>query len=233
MMLPFATVTGTGLNLAEMKKHGIGLLLEPRLAHKPWAVRAATSWPHGVILDVGSWGCFTEGRALRWLDVLNMWAAWGRGLRGRRGRREVAAVILPDIVCGGAESWAMSMACAPLAAEMFPGATILAPVQPGTPKAWLERWGAGFFVGGRTEQDKVGLTSTLRRMHPDAWIHVGRVNTMGRIAAIKIAGADSFDGTSATRYSSTAGPIAAWAATPRQLDLEGAAGLEALLGGIV
>lgn len=40
-----------------------------------------------------------------------------------------------------------------------------------------------------------------------AWLHVARVNTQRRISICLEAGADSFDGTSVSRFAKTIGPL--------------------------
>jgi hypothetical protein len=62
----------------------------------------------------------------------------------------------------------------------------------------------GIFLGGSTEWKLAtmydwGLLACAARR----WYHIGRVNTRRRIRLAAEAGADSFDGTSASRYSDT------------------------------
>jgi hypothetical protein len=56
----------------------------------------------------------------------------------------------------------------------------------------------------------------------NCYLHVGRVNSQRRIAICAAAGADSFDGTSVTRYAVTMRPLDA---ARRQSDLFPASGI--------
>ena len=59
----------------------------------------------------------------------------------------------------------------------------------------------GLFVGGSTEH-KLGTMMQWGALAKDVgcWLHVGRVNSAKRIEYCGIAGAQSFDGTGATKY---------------------------------
>jgi hypothetical protein len=62
----------------------------------------------------------------------------------------------------------------------------------------------GVFVGGSTQWklDTMGTWAALARER-GAWCHVARVNTPLRIRKCALAGATSFDGSSASRYAVT------------------------------
>lgn len=62
----------------------------------------------------------------------------------------------------------------------------------------------GLFLGGTTEYKIREMYAWGMVAHAwRRWFHVGRVNTRRRIRLCAEAGADSFDGTSASMYSST------------------------------
>jgi hypothetical protein len=62
----------------------------------------------------------------------------------------------------------------------------------------------GLFLGGTTEFKLREMYAWGMVAHAwKRWFHVGRVNTARRIRLCAEAGADSFDGTSATMYSIT------------------------------
>lgn len=60
----------------------------------------------------------------------------------------------------------------------------------------------GIFIGGSTEWklETMAMWGDLATSF-GAWCHVGRVNSVRRIRKCALAGATSFDGTSASRYS--------------------------------
>lgn len=60
----------------------------------------------------------------------------------------------------------------------------------------------GVFVGGSTDWKLATLYDwAALAQSRGAWCHVGRVNSVRRIRLCHLAGVDSFDGTSASRYS--------------------------------
>jgi hypothetical protein len=96
-------------------------------------------------------------------------------------------------------SWVPTLACL--------GVTLLIPVQDGMERHHIEPHVShtiGIFVGGSTEWKEHSMPM-WGRLAADAgcWLHVGRVNTMRRIRLCHLAGADSFDGTSVTRFACT------------------------------
>ncbi len=126
-------------------------------------------------------------------------------------------VVLPDIVAGGRASLDFSMSWI----ERLRGiAPLLLAVQDGmseTDIRSLISHEIGVFVGGSTEWkcSTVMQWGALCRER-GAYLHVGRVNSAKRISLCISAGADSCDGSSATRFSVHAEPLAAAA---RQMDL--------------
>jgi hypothetical protein len=113
-------------------------------------------------------------------------------------------VVLPDIVAGGERSLAFSMNWAArldrscpqlLAVQDGMTAEMVAPLV-GPPR--------GIFVGGtdKFKETTLPLWAELARER-QCYLHVGRVNTKRRIALCAAANADSFDGSSASRYAVT------------------------------
>ena len=194
-MQPYATITGTRRNIAEMRKHGWALLLTPDTT-----IRGGMKPPGDFryALDNGAWGCHQRG--LPFDDV-----AFGE-LVQRWGER-AEWVVLPDIVAGGLCSLAFSLSWM----SRIDGLRLLA-VQDGmTPDDVRPHLGAGvgLFLGGSTEW-KLATIYMWGELASEVgcYYHVARVNTRRRIKKCALAGADSFDGTSATRFSVNAGWLA-------------------------
>jgi hypothetical protein len=132
-------------------------------------------------------------------------------------------IALPDIVVGGLDSLALSLAwLARLRAhDAFAGQALMLVVQDGVgPEDVAALIGPllGIFVGGSTEWKLATMKqwAALARSR-DALCHVGRVNTARRIRLCAAAGVDSFDGTSASRFAGTLWPLEL---ARQQLDLE-------------
>ena len=113
-------------------------------------------------------------------------------------------VVAPDIVGGGLPSLKMSKSWLPFLRQH--GRRRLIAVQEGMTRADLEPLVSdtvGIFVGGASAEWKM---DTLRdvwgplRKDTGCYLHVGRVNSRKRILACGAAGADSFDGTSVTKF---------------------------------
>lgn len=185
-IIPYATSTRTRRNVAALRAAGWRLFVTPE-----------SQTTHGMpyAMDNGAWGAYQRGE--RWAEepFLAMVDELGEG---------ADFIVLPDIVVGGRRSLDRSAAWAPRLSLVAP---ILLPVQDGmTPDdvRGFARENIGLFVGGSTEW-KLGTLPMWARFakEHDLWLHVGRVNTMRRIRVCQMAGATSFDGTSATRYAVT------------------------------
>lgn len=187
-MIAYASRTGTRRNLAALRKAGWRLLVSATGALRPEGFRYA--------LDNGAWSAyqqgtpFDEGKFETALNKLGAGADW---------------VTLPDIVAGGMDSLALSLRWRDRVLAASPYA--LLPVQDGmTIEAVRPCLGprVGIFVGGSTEWKlaTLPLWGALGR-ELRCWVHVGRVNTQRRITSCALAGATSFDGTSASRYAVT------------------------------
>ena len=192
-MIPMATGTGTRRNLAAMRAAGWGLVLTP---DRP---ELREGFPvYGI--DNGAWGCHQRKEPWneqRWLDLL--------------APNSAAALwcVLPDVVEGGAASLDRSLW---YLQEMgsVPAHWLIA-VQDGMTYADLVPHVSpqvGLFVGGSTEWKEQSLPTWGRLARESGcWLHVGRVNSQRRIKLCAMAGADSFDGTSVTRFAKTLPPL--------------------------
>lgn len=188
-MKAFATNTQGARNLAALREAGFGILLTPGQHANP------PEWCDLYAIDNGRWAA---------KDNPELWDAKAfRELCEARGSK-AHFVVVPDIVCGGRQSLDFSLTWIDFC--MHFRRPLLA-VQDGMDAkdvgAILERKPSlGIFVGGSTEWKERTMygwgmvAHALRR-----YLHVGRVNTQRRIRLCAEAGADSFDGTSATMFS--------------------------------
>lgn len=187
--MAYASRTGTQRNLALLRARGWGLIVSATGVHR-------TEGFERYAIDNGAWTAYAQKRP--WDDV-----AFERvvGLFGG-GADFIAA---PDIVTGGLESLRLTEAWLPRLDGI--GRRRLIPVQDGMASADVAPFlgpDVGVFVGGSTafKLSTMAAWGQLAREH-GAYCHVGRVNTARRIRLCAAAGADSFDGTSATRFAST------------------------------
>ncbi len=192
-MQAYASRTGTRRNLASLREAGWGLLLSP-------AGCLRTEGFSRIVLDNGAWSAYQQGRPF---DA----AAFEHAVERFAGH--VDWIVVPDIVCGGLCSLRFSESWLPALSRY--GTQLLIPVQNGVvPRDVAPLLGpaCGLFVGGDSswKEQTLPLWGELafeRRCH----LHVGRVNTARRIHLCALAGAHSFDGTSASRYSCTLGRL--------------------------
>jgi hypothetical protein len=188
-MLAYATTTRTRRNVAALRAAGWRLLLSPeaQTLHEGFS----------YALDNGAWGAYQSGRdwqpeRFRAL-VLRFGAAadW---------------VVAPDVVGQALPSLAQTKDWLAFCLDHCP--RVLVALQDGMSPRMVHRLPLtgrlGFFVGGSTEWKKATLPmwGQLARSI-GMWLHVGRVNTARRIRLCQMAGAHSFDGTSASRYAVT------------------------------
>ena len=190
-MLGYATSTGTRRNLAGLRAAGWGLLLTPD--------RPEARGFDRILIDNGAWGCFQRKEP---------WDA-GRFVRLLALHPTAQIVVAPDIVCGGDSSLALSLSWLDRLAQ--PGRIVLIPVQDGMCATDLaSHVGAqvGLFVGGSTawKESSLPMWGALAQA-AGCYLHVGRVNSARRIRLCAMAGADSFDGTSASRFAVTLPPL--------------------------
>jgi hypothetical protein len=191
-MIAYASRTGTARNLRALRDHGWRLLVS--------AAGALRSEGFPYALDNGAWSAYSKGTPFdeRAFDLalrkLGSSADW---------------TVAPDIVAGGLASLDLSLKWLPRVLSESPRALIA--VQNGMIDADVRPFlgeRVGIFVGGDTEWKlrTLPLWGGVARS-VGCWLHVGRVNSAKRIHACAIAGAHSFDGTSATRYAKTVGPL--------------------------
>lgn len=186
-MLPYASRTGTRRNLAVMRSAGWRILVtpaEPRTEGFPYA------------LDNGAWSAFQTGTPWNEEAFVRLCATLGDG---------ADFVVAPDIVAGGLDSLRLTEAWLPRRASV--ARIRLVAVQDGMSADDVRPLlgpAVGIFVGGSTAwklwtMRAWGMLARERGAH----LHVGRVNTARRIRLCQDAGADSFDGTSVSRYATT------------------------------
>ena len=186
-MVAYASRTGTRRNLAALREAGWRLLVSAR------GVLRNEGFPYAI--DNGAWTAFQKGEPF---DV----PAFERAVEW--GAAAADWLILPDIVGGGLASLRFSMEWAPRLAGLCP---LLLAVQDGMTPGDVESEvgpGIGIAVGGSTEWKEQSLPA-WGRLAADrgAYLHVLRVNTARRIDLCRDAGADSFDGSSVTRFVKT------------------------------
>lgn len=207
MLIAYASRTGTRRNLAALRGAGWRLLVSAAacLRHE--------GFPYA--LDNGAWTAYQQGRPFDERAFEVALRKLGRGADWS---------VLPDIVEGGAASLEVSLRWMRRVLDESPRALLA--VQDGLTPADVRPFlgeRVGIFIGGSTpwKLATVDQWSQLGR-EVGCWVHVGRVNTARRISLCVGAGATSFDGTSASRYSKT---VRRLDAARRQLGFSG------LLGG--
>jgi hypothetical protein len=127
-------------------------------------------------------------------------------------------VNVPDVVADAAATLRRWHEWLPeLQARGLPASYVLQDGQENVPVPWNDC--AAVFVGGSTEfkLGPVAAELVAEAKRRGLWVHVGRVNTRKRASYIASIGADSFDGTSFSRFRHTHLPNGlAWAAAPVQ-----------------
>lgn len=146
-------------------------------------------------LDNGAWTAFQKGEPF---DV----SAFEAAVEWADGRADW--LIVPDIVAGGLDSLRYSMEWIPRLQGQAP---LLLAVQDGMQPADVAAMvgpDLGIAVGGSTEWKERTLPAWGRlAREKGAYLHVLRVNSARRIAICRDAGADSFDGSSVSRFACT------------------------------
>lgn len=152
----------------------------------------------GYALDNGAWPAHAQG--LEWDE-----AAFIRALD--RFGAEADFVVCPDVVADREASLIRTREWLPRLLARPELRLILIAVQDGMTHDEIAQLAddprIGIFIGGSTAW-KLQAIMPWGRWAKDRglYVHVGRVNSSKRIALCAQAGADSFDGTSATRFSS-------------------------------
>jgi len=186
-MIGYASRTGTRRNLDALRAAGWRLLVTPACIRTE-GMRYA--------LDNGAWSAYRRGVAWDPDPFLDAVRQLGSG---------ADFVVLPDIVGAGAASIRRSRTWLPFLCGYT--RLVLVPVQDGVDPADvvpLLGENVGLFIGGTTawKLDTLGYWGGVAAKI-GCYLHVGRVNTQRRIARCHAAGAQSFDGTSVTRYAAT------------------------------
>lgn len=184
-LVGYASRTGTKRNLAALRAAGWRLLVSAQ------GCLRTESMPYAM--DNGAWTAFQQGipfdggAFMRAVDKVGENADW---------------IVIPDIVAGGIRSLEFSLSWM----DKLRGlpARLLLAVQDGMNPDDVREYlspAVGIFIGGTTEwkestADQWGRLARRR----NCYLHVGRVNSQRRISICAAAGANSFDGTSASRY---------------------------------
>jgi len=188
-MICYASRTGTRRNLAALRKAGWRLVVSRTGS---WRTEG---FAYGI--DNGAWSDFRSGRDFD--------DARFEALVDRLGR-EADWVVAPDIVEGGLDSLRLSLVW--LAPLLVRTRLVLIPVQDGMEPDDLVKivmpGRIGIFLGGSTKWKLDRMVEWGKWCaEQGVYYHVGRVNTARRFRLAHIAGADSVDGSSASRYSVT------------------------------
>ena len=190
-MIPYASRTGTHRNLKALRQAGWRLLISATGVHR------SEGFAYGI--DNGAWTAHQNGED--W-DSVNYRGKFERLVSTHGARADW--IVLPDIVCGGLASLERSLMWLETLRQALPEAMLLIPVQNGMETFDVEPWldaHTGVFVGGDTrwKEQTMHVWGQLCG-RASTHLHVGRVNTRRRIKLCAMAGAASFDGTSASRY---------------------------------
>lgn len=200
-LIGYASRTGTRRNLAALRA------AEWRLLVSATGVLRTEGMPYA--LDNGAWTAFQQGRPFdeaafsHALDRVGEGADW---------------VVVPDIVAGGLRSLDYSLKWLERL-RGFPGRLLIA-VQDGMEIDDVREVLSpvvGVFVGGSTgwKEATAGAWGSVARRR-NCYLHVGRVNSVRRIRICAAAGANSIDGTSASRFALSLPPLDA---ASRQADM--------------
>lgn len=199
-MIAYASRTGTRRNLAALRSASWHLMVSAR------GVLRHEGFPYA--LDNGAWTAFQKKEPFnvpafeKAVKLLGTGAEW---------------IALPDIVMGGKASLDLSISWLRRLRRRVAlrGQHFMLVVQNGMESGVLlgriKRIvgpTVGIFVGGDTEWKLATVKFWSDLVHSLGGIcHVGRVNTAKRIGIIGRAGADSFDGSNASRFSKNLLPL--------------------------
>jgi hypothetical protein len=189
-MISYASNTQGKRNLKALLDANWRILLTPgKHGNPPKGFRFA--------IDNGAWGAFKNNLPFNW-----------EGFADLVDRHGGAAdfIIVPDVVANAKASLELSRAWFDrLNHYVRPLLAVQDGMEPQEIGVILERYPRmGLFLGGSTEWKLKTMYSWGMVAHAfRRYYHVGRVNTVRRIRLCQEAGADSFDGTSATMYSCT------------------------------
>jgi hypothetical protein len=188
-MIAYASNTGTRRNLEALRKNSWRILLTPDKPTPKDGLQFA--------IDNGAWKAYQQKTPFDYAAFEDLVTRWGCA---------ADFVVIPDIVGDGAASLQFSVEWLPKLRHLK---HLLLPIQDGMTAhdvgmVLRQNVKVGLFLGGTTEYKlremyAWGMVAHAWRRH----FHVGRVNTQRRIRLCAEAGADSFDGTSASMYSCT------------------------------
>jgi len=182
---PYASRTGTKINLEELHRTGWRLLVSARGVMRTEGFRYA--------IDNGAWTSFTKGQPFDFKAFEKVVSLLGD---------DADFIVLPDIVEGGLWSLQMSLEWIPRLQGV--GERRLLAVQDGMTPAHVAPYlgpDLGIAVGGSDEW-KLSSLAVWGQLARDAgcYLHVLRVNSQKRIRLSHAAGAHSFDGSGPSRW---------------------------------
>lgn len=188
-MMAYASRTGTRRTLAAMREAGWGLMVSAKGSLR---TEGFNRW----CLDNGAWTAHQKNEPFDAAAFLTAYRQIGPG---------ADFCILPDIVAGGLDSLAYSLLWREKLGDSL--CPLLLAVQDGMAPAdvghLVGRY-LGIFVGGTTKFKEQTLPQWGRLARIcGAYLHVGRVNTARRVKLCAMAGANSIDGTSVSRFVDT------------------------------
>ena len=195
-MIGYATVTGTLRNMAALRAAGWGTLYSAAgwLPSHDWVGEKGIP---ECIGDSGAWHHHSQGTPFNNVNYERL-LVWIRPLKPR-------FVMLPDIVGAGSQSLDLSLHWLPIVrlAGLTPALVVQDGMLPDHVRNLIGPQLA-LCIGGSTEWklQTLGTWCKLARER-GAWSHVLRVNTGRRIRLCERAGADGFDGTSASKFVNT------------------------------
>lgn len=187
-MIAYAAQTGNKRTTRMLLAAGWGVMISPASRGKPVeGMRYA--------IDNGAWSAFVKG---------TKWDAGAFLKLMEAAASDADFAVVPDIVGGGLSSLERSAQWIP---RLRGSCRLLLPVQDGMTQADVEpllRGGVGIFLGGTTQWklDTMIAWGSLAASK-GLYLHVGRVNTARRLSLCAAAGADSFDGSSVSKFSRT------------------------------
>ncbi len=190
-MIGYASSTGSRRNLDALSAAGWRLLFTPE------TYRPGVSRRFRFAVNNGAWGAFQKKQAFDDSAFKTLIERCGA---------QADFVIIPDIVAGGVQSFEFSLSWM---SYLKPLRLLLLPVQDGMTAELVAPFlrahpNTGIFLGGSTEWKLREMYAWGMVAHSlNRYYHVGRVNSARRIQLAAEAGADSFDGSSATRFSKT------------------------------
>lgn len=185
-MIGYASRTGTRRNLAVLRDAGWGLLISAKGVLR-------TEGFERYVYDNGAWTSYVQGREFDEAAFLK-----GYEMVGEKAQ----FAVIPDIVAGGLKSLEFSVGW--IRRLGVPLCPLVLPVQDGMVVDDVRAIvgpSVGIFIGGTTEwkEATMPLWGALARER-GAHLHVGRVNSARRIHLCRACGADSFDGSSVSRF---------------------------------